>query len=306
MWRMMGAMSAHISMSSRGFPGNPLWHELRVSWAFVAGDLSSAVIPSVVFSLAAWKVDGADWGHLPGVLARSVLYFWLYLYTFCLANQLMGIEEDKANKPHRPLVTGLATPEGARRRLGVMMVLFMLVGAWFGVLAHAALWLVIIVLHNLAGLARHWLVKNACMSVGIIVQLGAAWQLVTPITAQAWRWILFLAVVILPLVSLQDLRDMAGDSRAGRRTFPQTYGEPFTRRFLAVFFAALPLGVHFILMRPLGGGLLVWLCDAVQGVLSLLIAVRVLRLRSPAEDHRTYLLLTYWYCALLVSSLILL
>lgn len=299
-------MGAHLSMSSRAIPANSLWHELRVSWAFVAGDLSSAVAPPLLFSLVAWKVSGAHWGLLPTVLARSLLYFWLYIYTFCLANQLTGIEEDKTNKPHRPLVTGLVTPESARLRLLVTMVLFMLVGSWFGVPVHAALWLLVIVVHNLANLARHWLVKNACMSVGIVVQLGAAWQLVTPLTAQAWRWILFPAVVILPLVSLQDLRDMAGDARAGRCTFPQKYGERFTRRFLGVFFGALPLGIHFTLMRPLGDGPLVWLCDGGLGLLSLLIAVRVLRLRSPGDDHRTYLFLTYWYCALLGSALLVL
>ena len=197
--------------------------------------------PPLLFSLVAWKVSGAHWGLLPTVLARSLLYFWLYIYTFCLANQLTGIEEDKTNKPHRPLVTGLVTPESARLRLLVTMALFMLVGSWLGVSAHAALWLLVIVVHNLANLARHWLVKNACMSVGIVVQLGAAWQLVTPLTAQAWRWILFPAAVILPLVSLRrSWRDMAGDARAGRCTFPQKYGERFTRRFLGSSSACFP------------------------------------------------------------------
>ncbi len=203
-------MDAHAAMNSRGFPANPLVYELRLSWAFIAGDLSSAVVPPLLFSLVAWKVDGAVWGHLPAVLARSLLYFWLYIYTFCLANQLAGIEEDRTNKPHRPLVTGMVTPEAARLRLYVTMALFLLVGAGLGVLVYAALWLLVIVVHNLANLSRHWVVKNSCMSVGIIVQLGAAWQLITPLTEEAWRWILFPAVVILPLVSLQDLRDMAG------------------------------------------------------------------------------------------------
>jgi (R)-axinyssene synthase len=299
-------MDAHAAMNSRGFPANPLVYELRLSWAFIAGDLSSAVVPPLLFSLVAWKVDGAVWGHLPAVLARSLLYFWLYIYTFCLANQLAGIEEDRTNKPHRPLVTGMVTPEAARLRLYVTMALFLLVGAGLGVLVYAALWLLVIVVHNLANLSRHWVVKNSCMSVGIIVQLGAAWQLITPLTEEAWRWILFPAVVILPLVSLQDLRDMAGDALAGRCTFPQRYGERFTRRFLGVFFGVLPVAIHFVLMRPLSARPLVWMCDAGLTLLSLLIAVRVVWLHSSTQDHRTYLLLTYWYCALLASALILL
>jgi 4-hydroxybenzoate polyprenyltransferase len=299
-------MGVHVSVSSRGLSANPLWHELKVSWAFVAGDLSSAVAPPLLFSLVAWKVSGAVWGQLPAVLAKSLLYFWFYIYTFCLANQLAGIEEDRTNKPHRPLVTGLVTPQSTRLRLLVTMVLFSLVGTALGVPVYMALWLLVVVVHNLANLARHWFVKNACMSVGIVVQLGAAWQIVTPLTEQAWRWILFPAAVILPLVSLQDLRDMAGDARAGRCTFPQRYGERFTRRFLGFFFAALPLGIHFVLMRPLGARPLVWMCDLGLALLSLVISVRVLRLRSSRDDHRTYLLLTYWYCALLASALVVL
>jgi hypothetical protein len=93
---------------------------------------------------------------------------------------------------------------------------------------------------------------------------------------------------------------------AGRRTFPQCYGERFTRRFLGAFFGVLPAALHLVLMRPLGARPLVWMCDAALALLSLLIAARVLWLRSPAQDHRTYLLLTYWYCALLASALIVL
>jgi 4-hydroxybenzoate polyprenyltransferase len=299
-------MDVHAAMSPRGFSANPLWHELRLGWAFVAGDISSAVVPALLFSLVAWKVDGAVWEHLPALLAKNLLYFGLYIYTFCVTNQLTGIQEDQKNKPHRPLVRGLVTPEAARLRMYVSIGLFLLVGAGLGVFVYALLWLLVIVVHNLATLARHWVVKNACMSLGIVVQLGAAWQLVTPLTGEAWRWILFPAAVILPLVSLQDLRDMEGDALAGRRTFPQRYGERFTRRFLGLFFGVLPVALHFALMRPLGARPLVWGCDAVLSLLSLLIAARVLGLRSPAQDHQTYLLLTYWYCALLASALVVL
>ncbi|MFF0630627.1 hypothetical protein [Streptomyces sp. NPDC004296] len=39
-------------------------------------------------------------------VAGSVLHFWLYLYNFCLTNQLTGRLEDRVNKPFRPIQLG--------------------------------------------------------------------------------------------------------------------------------------------------------------------------------------------------------
>lgn len=73
------------------------------------------------------------------VLARVplvVLFNWSNLLIFDLANQRLpeSVEEDRFNKPHRPLPLGRMTPLSARRlllaSLPVVFVINYLVGPW--------------------------------------------------------------------------------------------------------------------------------------------------------------------------------
>ena len=283
-----------------------LGRELAVSWQFVAGDLSSAVVPPFLFMFAAWRTAGAQWTALPVILLQEIVYFWLYIYGFCLANQLVGITEDRENKPHRPLVRGVISPRGAWHRWLVVMALFDILAVSFGVLKYAFIWQLIIVVHNFAQGAKNWFIKHISMSIGIVVQLAAAWSIITPITPIAWRWILLPASVIFPLVTLQDLRDVEGDTKAGRKTVPILLGQTITRMFLSVGFVILPLVVHYLVMVPAGSNWRVWFFDILLALCSLLIAVRVFLLRTRLADHHSYLLLTYWYCLFTFSAVMVL
>ncbi|QRK11236.1 UbiA family prenyltransferase [Archangium violaceum] len=280
--------------------------ELRLSWRFTGGDSSSAVVPAMLFLGAACAHARLPVGELLGTLGRGALYFWLFAYVFCLSNQLVGLEEDRLNKPHRPLVSGEASVRGTRWRLVVCAGLFALVGWGFGVWRWALLWLLITVLHNEGGGARRWWAKNLSIAVGVVAQLAAAWELAAPLTLAVWRWIGVLACVVFCLVSLQDLRDVEGDRASGRKTFPLVFGETRTRYVLAGLFGLLPWVIHRVLMVPLGLTPAVVAFDAGLALLSWVIAARVVGWRTPAADHRTYLLFTYWYCLALLSTFILL
>ncbi|WP_375769247.1 UbiA family prenyltransferase [Archangium gephyra] len=280
--------------------------ELWVSWRFVGGDVSSAVVPPLLFIVAAGGHHGLGAGEVWGALARGVLYFWLFAYAFGLSNQLVGVEEDRVNKPHRPLVRGEVSVRGTRWRWVACMTLLTGVGFGFGVGKWALLWQLIIVVHNEAGGAKRWWAKNLLIALGVVTQLGAAWELVGPLTAVTWRWIGLLASVVFLLVSLQDLRDVEGDRASGRKTFPLVFGEKRTRYVLGTLFGLLPLVIHEVLMKPLGLTAAVVACDVGLAVVSGVIAVRVLGWRTPKADHRTYLLFTYWYCLALLSTIVVL
>jgi 4-hydroxybenzoate polyprenyltransferase len=280
--------------------------ELRVSWRFIGGDMSSAVVPALLFLVAASGHQGLGAGELLGALGRGVLYFWLFAYAFGLSNQLVGLEEDRLNKPHRPLVRGEVSVRGTRWRWLACMTLLSLAGWAFGVWPWALLWQLITVVHNEGGGARRWWAKNLLIALGVVTQLAAAWELVGPLTAQAWRWIGVLAGVVFLLVSLQDLRDLEGDRASGRKTFPLVFGERPTRYMLATFFGLLPLVIHEVLMKPLGLTPAVVVCDVGLALVSGVIAVRVVGWRTPRADHQTYLLFTYWYCLALLSTIVVL
>jgi 4-hydroxybenzoate polyprenyltransferase len=144
------------------------------------------------------------------------------------------------------------------------------------------------------------------MAIGVIAGLAPAWELVAPLTPDAWRWIIFLACVILPLIATQDLRDTAGDRAIGRRTFPIVFGELPTRIILCCCFTLLPVVVYVSLMLPARNSWGAMLCTIVLTILSLSIAARIVLCRSRQADHCTYTLFTYWYCCIMASAVIVL
>ncbi|WP_052768631.1 UbiA family prenyltransferase [Streptomyces humi] len=276
--------------------------EAALSWRFIRNDPWAGLCPGVAFTVAvAWHHRLAP-DRFAWTVAGSVLYFYLYLYGFCLTNQLTGRLEDRINKPTRPLPQGHAGTRGTVVRAGVVFVAFPLVGALLGVWVWALAWEAVTVLNNLAGGARRWLVKDAVIGSGVLLMLAPAWQMAAPLTADTWRWMLTLAVVIFLLIPVQDLRDVPGDTAAGRVTFPIAFGEPFTRAFLAVGFSLLPLVDHFMLLRA--STATAWIAEAATAALCVTIAWRVTRGRSPAHDHLTYRLFEYWYAAILAAAII--
>ncbi|WP_216893125.1 UbiA family prenyltransferase [Nocardia alni] len=274
--------------------------EARICWSFTRRDLSATVIPATIFAIAAWAHTGHQALSLLVVAVKCLVYFWLYIYTFNLSNQLIGIEEDRLNKPERPLVTGLVTPRGAWWRLAIVTALFLAAGAALGVLWWTLLWVAAWVFHNHLGGARRFWGKNAAMVAGTIAQLAAAWQIVTPLSTPAWTWILAIAVPLGLLVSLQDLRDVQGDLAIGRRTAVTVFGDRACRYVFAVAFAVYPFGLYALLYRHT-----IWPAVALGGVcaaVAFTIAYRVVAMRTPRADHRTYMLYTYWYCLTLASA----
>ncbi|WP_024806375.1 UbiA family prenyltransferase [Nocardia sp. BMG51109] len=277
------------------------WRELVLCWSFTWGDLTATVVPATTFAGAAWATSGRPLAELPEEALLCVAYFWLYIYTFNLSNQLTGIEEDRLNKPHRPLVVGAVTPRGAWWRLLVVSGAFLGMGAALGVIEWGMLWVAAWLWHNHFGGARVWWGKNAAMVAGTVAQLAAAWQLVTPLTSAAWSWILAIAVPLGLLVSLQDLRDVAGDLAIGRRTAVVVFGERAARTVFGTAFVVYPVLLYLLLYRhaPVAAVVL----GGVGAVVCLIISYRVIRLRNSRSDNTTYVLYTLWYCVTLASGI---
>jgi len=244
------------------------------------------------------------------VVARCAAYFLLYIYTFCLCNQITGYEEDLVDKPDRVLPSKLISMRGARWRFRLAMLLFPLVGLAIGgwsMLLWAVLWQATTLAYNYLGLDRHWFGKNVVfISVGTAVQLAAAWQIAAPLTPLAARWILFVSVAFGVTLHLQDLRDVAGDREGGRWTLPMSVGDDWARIIIAVSIGILPVATHQVLLDGSPRTLAITLSEAALTVLNFVVAARTLKLRSPLSDHRTYMLHTGWFCGVLASSIVVL
>jgi 4-hydroxybenzoate polyprenyltransferase len=241
------------------------------------------------------------------VLAASAVYFWLYAYGFCVTNQLTAVEEDRVNKPFRPLVTGLSSLRGARFRAVAVLLAFPLFGWLLGVAVWALAWVAASLLHNIARWARWWWSKNLIIGVGTLLELAPAWQMAAGWPdVTGWRWIGTLSVVLL-LVPLQDLRDVVGDRTTGRATCPMVFGERATRAFLTVGFLVLPVAADLLLFAPSGAHPAVrWPMEAALAAVCLVIAGRVTLLRGAVADDRTYVLWQQWYTGILLAAVVLL
>lgn len=275
--------------------------ELSLFWAFTGADLTASVIPATLFAIAAARVTGLrPPGAWIGAGARVLCYMSLYIYSFCLSNQMTGVEEDRINKPGRPIPRGLVSRRGAALRWLAVMILFPAVALWLGgyaLLAWALGWQCLSVLYNFFGWSRHWVTKNlVVMSLGTAAALVPAWRLVAEMTPLAWRWVLVISLVNGACLCLQDLRDVEGDRAAGRRTLPIVVGDGAARIALSACFLGVPIVTSAFLRGPGGLTPAAVALDAASAALCLTIAARTLVLRSKEADRRTYRLWGYWYC----------
>lgn len=279
--------------------------ELDLSWQFTRRDIRTNIIPPLIFTLAAlravWPVSPTE---IIQALLRTLVYFWFYSYIFCLPSQITGVEEDRINKPERPLPAGLVSVRGAFRRWLVAMAIYSGLGLCFGVLKWTLLWQAVTVCYAFGGLDRHWSTKNLiAMTLGTIAQLAATWEMVTPLTPRSLGAVLTIAVLAGITALVQDFRDVVGDRATGRKTLPITIGELPARAVVIGIFLLTPLAVY---QGLLAGQLSLanTLCLLGLTAIAVVVAVRVALLRGPAADHRTYIIYSYWYCAILASMVV--
>ncbi|RAM52606.1 MAG: hypothetical protein C6Y22_04635 [Hapalosiphonaceae cyanobacterium JJU2] len=280
--------------------------ETKLIWLFIRRDYSTTILPAMLFMVAAWKSSQLSFVSLLLALGRGGIYFLLFILSFCIANQIIGVEEDRINKPDRPIASEKVSYKGALARLAISQILFSVLGLCFGVLEWALLWQLFTFLYHVGRWDKNWFTKGLVIGIGAIAELAAAWELVAPITASGWRWIFMMGGVWTTLVAVQDFRDIEGDRTIGRSTLPMVIGETASRVIVSLGFLLLPVVTHIVLMRPAGNALSVWLCDIGLAVWSWIIAFSVIFYRTPEADHRTYMLFTYWYCLVLVSAIVVL
>jgi 4-hydroxybenzoate polyprenyltransferase len=281
-----------------------IWREAVVTGLFIKSEIWVGIVPGLIFLTVAYQSQQETpiLEEFWPVLAGGMFYFFLYTYTFCVANQIMGVVGDRINQRDRPLCRGLVSYPGAKRRWMISMVGFSWVGWQLGVFEWTLLWQLCIVLLTFGRQGLEWPTKHFFLGLGAIAQMAAAWQLVTSINLVQGTWILLVAILCSAVVGIQDLSDLEGDLATGVNTFPVTFGQIGSRVILCIGFLLLPLAILVGLLMPAGlnAHLLPW--GIAQGVVSWLVAFRVVLWRSPRADRDTYLLALAWYYIVLGSA----
>ncbi len=276
-------------------------HEVLVIWSFIKRDIPVILSP-IIFTAAAWDPETSSIPELLLFLGRAVILFGLFLLLFCISNQLVGIEEDKINKPDRPLVTGMISPKQAWIRWIIGMVLLSCLGWWCAVLQWVSVLQVSIVFYDFGGWGKHWLGRTILLVIIAYSSLVTSWTMVIAPDNMAWQWILILSISFGLLINIQELRDLAGDGSVGRITLPIVIGEMPTRIILCIGFAIFLIVVHFVLMMPSGMSPTTLVSYLGQVIMSCLIMGRLILYRSPDADEVSYQLTSYLYILLIVSG----
>lgn len=280
--------------------------EVKLSYLFIKSDIFAVIIPGTLVLLASWISCGASLLALPLYLLYSLSFCFLFLYTVCLSNQVISIEEDKKNKPWRPLPTGLICIEGAYTRLIFANILFLLLSYYLHVFYFAILWQLLTFFTHNGGLHTQLIGKNLVfMTVGVFILFCSQWRIIQPLDKWVYQYIIILSIWSGLAFHLQDMRDQKGDQFIGRNTLPLVLGDKKARIVLALFFLTLsPLLVFLLFFTQMTLGRL--LEDKVASTLFVLIVIfnwfiayRVWNFRTAKADHRSYTYLLYQFCLLM-------
>lgn len=278
--------------------------EANIIFLFIRNDIWDTVIPTFLTFIAAFFYTRESWRSFPVMLISASMYNLLYILTFCIANQIGGVEEDRLNKPYRPLVTGALSIRGARKRSYVYNILFLIVAWRLDIFWYALSWQVVTMMMCHWGFSNHWFLKNVfCISVGTTLLLGAQWRIVTQdINLQVWNFIFLLSVWAGAGLPLQDFRDQDGDRHMHRKTLPLAIGDLPARRYMIAHMVLLsPLLYFFTVATQISNiteilSVKMMVVTSVQVLWHWIIALRIWLYRSPTADDTSYHYFVYLFC----------
>ncbi|TFK56346.1 hypothetical protein OE88DRAFT_5141 [Heliocybe sulcata] len=192
--------------------------EFDVFFAFSWRDWSTTLIPGSILAIAAVRSTNLP---LPTTIfnyARLVIWLTHFVYLITLSNQVTGVEEDRVNKPDRPIPSGKVTLDGAKVRLAVVAMAFAMMGVTFpDILEETICWVVTVGFLSLTSAGKHWVGKNLVgMTTGTWALLRASWKIMAPIAPTNERHILAIALWAGTFAQVQDIRDTKGDAAVGR------------------------------------------------------------------------------------------
>ncbi|KAH8691635.1 UbiA prenyltransferase family-domain-containing protein [Talaromyces proteolyticus] len=270
-------------------------HEAKLCYGFMHRDVSMGMLPVPAFTTASLLYRNATMEDMATTIPKSFLLGYLFLYSFVVGNQVCGVQEDRINKPDRPIAAGMSSLQAARIRWAVLTALYVGYGTYLGVGTWSFMWVLIAFSHNFLNLGDFGPTKDLCVGIGCVAQLTAAWLVGGSPYDIGWSWIKVIAMYVVLPISVQDLRDVPGDLAIGRRTMPIILGDLPCR----VYISLGVLASQFLLIRNC---ILNYRFDISTIILSSIIAtlamaliLRLFAFRDVKSDRLSYRLYTLIY-----------
>jgi len=257
---------------------------LNALWLFTRSD-----VKNVMFPITAWAYAAIS-NHHPSRLVGSMLWVWIHLLHFNVANQYHAVDEDRVNKPHRPIPSNKISQEHAAVLRWALWPVCLAISAMYG---RSVLFFSLVLLMTTAGyneleLSQHWFFKHTLL-VGIYAAFDLAPKIIlglpTSHTSAAVS-----CLILLTTVQIQDFPDISGDLLSHRRTIPIAF--PKTSR---LFTAASVIIWSLVVVRLWALG---WITSLVSMLLGAVVAWRTGNFTTPESGKRTVVLWNAWlFCS---------
>lgn len=287
-------------------------YHARTLWLFTYNDLKTMVFPSTAFAisnaLAAYRAGSAakQTGGPLILLIRLpliLLWAWINLLSFAVNNQRhpSALEEDRLNKPWRPVPAGRLTGAQAKSLALVTYPASFLASRLLGGGSGQCVLLALFgyIYNDLKGGDVNWLLRNLLNACGFTCFASGALEVALQSATEPGMipWLLIIATVVCTTVHTQDMYDQPGDSAAGRKTVPLVIGDGPARWSIAITVTAWS-----------------WLCPLywasaavgyfVPVALGVLVGLRSLTKRTVKEDKQTFRIYNAWLVSIYILPLV--
>ncbi|KAJ4478449.1 UbiA prenyltransferase family [Lentinula aciculospora] len=264
-----------------------LIHAPRILLLFTASDLKTVMIPVTIFT-----VLSVPHTNVHSVLAAS-FWTWLHLLQFCVSNQSLYPEEDKFNKPWRPLPSNLIDLSTTRQLRWLLLPVCIGLSIHHQITSAGVLLSLAFMAHNELGLGSHWLLRNACNAWGYAMFNAGAASIANSGEFKAMKdgrllySFVYNGLIIFTTIYAQDFRDLEGDKLVGRCTLP----------------IAVPEASRWAIMLSIWGWTLglITTCHVTRSWMSLIfgavgfaVGLRFYCFRTAIDDSRSYSLYNLW------------
>ncbi|KAF8125422.1 UbiA prenyltransferase family-domain-containing protein [Boletus edulis] len=276
----MTVQHSHLDLSEIGY-------YLYTIFLFIQNDILTAIIPVILFSIASAPLRSSI------QILPTTLWILLHILQFDLANQIKAPEEDRLNKPSRPLPAGRISVRDATILRWLIAPLCLAYSSLYSIqLVFSSLEMQLLTYwYNELDGDKNWLSKNAilalmygCTELGGTLIAGCDPSRVTETAKLAVQLTI---AVFTSTVHCQDFKDVEGDRLTGRRTVPIMF--PIASRLVV----GLGLPIWSYLLCCIWD--IDWLCTLAFVAYGCFVGGRFLCLRTRDADKRSCKYYSVWF-----------
>ncbi|KAF9468341.1 UbiA prenyltransferase family [Collybia nuda] len=275
----------HFSIVGLAKPAfQKVWYAIVTLFLFTKSDIKTVIIPVGIFAIASAPLYSLN--KIPGMF----FWIWLHLLQFDTSNQTMDIEEDRHNKPDRPIPSNRLTIKNAIILRWALILTCLLFSASYNnevACASVVIAAFTVIYNELGGHASHWAMRNILNAI-ILASFEWGSTLLAGADSRQLTDTGILAVCIsfgifATTIQVQDFQDVQGDQKINRQTLPILF--PAGSRYTPlVTILTWSVGLSFVWHLPTA-------VAAVFVALALFVGMRFLFRRTRYDDQISY----YWY-----------